>query len=188
MLLDIGAGIFLAILVSEVSAQSLTFSFVIAGIAFALLPDVDFIYHVFKKGTYRDAHRHREMLHYPLIFIPAGMLLIAIVNPIWSLLFGLAYLVHLVHDSIGIGWGVQWLYPFKKDHFSFLYIYRPAHQNRLPRQWLYRWKNEDIDSLSEQYGDKDWLRNIYLRGHPYAIIELLVLLAAVATLYYVYNM
>ena len=101
------------------------------------------------------------------------------------MLFALASLGHFIHDSIGIGWGVQWLYPFIKDHYSFFYIYKPRWRaERLPRRWLYIWKHDEIDALDARYGDPDWIRNIYFRGHPYAVTEFAVFLAAVLLFFF----
>jgi len=180
MLLDIGVGIFAAILFNHVFATPLTPLFLTAGILFALSPDIDFLF-VGKHAFGVKAYQHRDLLHHPLIFIPAGMILVALFNWQWALLFGLTVALHFAHDSIGLGWGVQWLYPFSKNHYSFFYIYESP-KGKLPKKLFYSWRHEDMDELEKNYGDKDWIKNIYLKFHPYAIVELLVFIAALIVL------
>ena len=78
---------------------------------------------------------------------------------------------------------MQWLWPFRDEHYSFLYIYRPPNRTGyLPRKWFYAWPHRDIEALAARYGDPDWIKNIYLRPHPYALVEYLSLAAAIAAL------
>lgn len=184
MLLDIGAGILLAIFTSELFNLPLTIAFLIGGVVFALFMDIDYIFHLGRGGSSKDAHKHRDLLHYPLLYIPLGMLVISFFNFAWAVLFGLCSFIHFLHDSIGIGWGVQWLYPFKEDHYTFFYRYQPWHTERLPKKVVYIWKHHDIDMLSKKYGDEDWVKNIYWHWHPYAIVEFLTFVFALIVLYF----
>jgi hypothetical protein len=92
-------------------------------------------------------------------------------------------LCHFVHDGIGIGWGVQWFYPIKENHYMFFYRYHAPSKPPIPFQYMYSWKPEEVDALAEKHGDPDWIKNIYFKWHPYAIAELLGLLIALAILY-----
>ncbi|MBI2010741.1 MAG: metal-dependent hydrolase [Candidatus Colwellbacteria bacterium] len=184
MLLDIGVGILLSIFTSNLFGLSLTGSFLISGIIFSLFADIDYIFHLIKGGDSKNAYKHRYLLHYPLLYIPAGIFVISFSNPDLAILFGFCSFAHFLHDSIGIGWGIQWLYPFKKDHYMFLYRYTPPHKERLPWQIIYIWRHDDIDALARKYGDEDWIRNIYWRWHPYAIIEFLTFIIALIVLYF----
>ena len=183
MLFDIGVGILLAIITTEFFNLPLTVAFLIGGVVFSLLIDIDYVFYLGGGGSSKYVHKHRDLLHYPLLYIPLGMLLISFFNFSWAVLFGLCSLFHFFHDSIGIGWGVQWLYPFKKDHYAFFYRYQPQHKERLPKKIVYIWKHEDIGALSEKYGDENWIKNIYWRWHPYAVIEFLVFVSALFILY-----
>ena len=184
MLLDIGAGIFASIIVSYASGIALTPKFIAGGIVFSLLMDIDFFLHFLRGGNTGNSHRHRDILHHPLIYVPLGAAILHFsVGGVWALLFSIASLAHFLHDSIGIGWGVQWLWPFSRNHFAFFYHSRPGYKERLPRKMLYVWRHEDIDKLAEKYGDKDWVKSIYLRWHPYAVAEALFLAAALLSLF-----
>ncbi len=186
MMLDIGVGILLAIFTSRLFEMPLTVVFVIGGAIFALLMDLDYLFHLYKEGSSKKAHKHRNSLHFPLLYIPLGTLIISFFSASWAVLFGFCSFAHFFHDSIGIGWGIQWLYPFRKEHYSFFYIYKPDRPEKLPNKFIYTWKHEDIDLLAKKYGDENWLENIYWRWHPYAIVEFLTfILALIALFFYV---
>ncbi len=183
MLLDIGIGILAALFVSAALHIHASAWFIIPGIIFALLPDFDALYYAIINHGMPKAHRHRDMMHIPLLFIPAGTLLLFFFSPAYALLFFVCTLAHFIHDSIGIGWGVQWLYPFNSDHFSFLYLYQPPGKTPLPKKIFYRWRHDEIDTLDGVHGDPDWVRNVYLHMHPYAIVEAAVFIVALLGLY-----
>lgn len=183
MFLDFASGIFIAIAVSWLYEVPLTVPLLCITVFFAFLPDVDYLLHLGKGGNSRNAHRHREGLHYPLLFIPVGTILLSFIGSMWAVAFAAAAFLHFMHDSIGMGWGVQWLYPFRTDHYTFFYHYRPKDTPKAPRKKLYIWKAHEIDTLAAIHGDPEWIRNIYLRWHPYAIVEFLSFLVALAALY-----
>lgn len=184
MLLDIGAGILLSIWIGSAWTLPISGIWIAAGILFTLSPDADYLIHLWLGGSSRNAHGHRDLLHHPLIFIPVGVLMLYPFGGPWSVLFGLCAFMHFVHDSIGIGWGIQWLWPFRDEHYGLLYhVQPPKHREvRLPRKLLYIWEHDKIDEISARYGDEEWIRNIYLRWHPYAIIEFIVFLIALTVL------
>lgn len=153
----------------------------IVGVCFALAPDLDFLLHIVRHWTSRNISHHREVLHVPLFYIPIGTLLLLPFGIMWSCLFVAASLAHFIHDSIGIGWGVPWLYPFTDDAYSFLYhLENTVDKPKIPHRWLYVWPRRKIDRLARRYGDPDWMKHIYLMPHPYAVIECVVLVTGVA--------
>jgi hypothetical protein len=185
MFFDIGIGIILAWLTSELFGVDFSFGLILFGVAASLLPDLDTLFHL-KSGKEVGSHKghdHRDLWHYPLIYIPLGAILISFFSSHYAFLFAVASLVHFLHDSVGIGWGVQWLYPFSTRHFSFLYHY-DVNRNNLPKKLIYNWRHDEVDKLSDQYGDRDWVKNVYLSWHPYAIIEFLVFVIAIGLLAY----
>src|ERR1043166_1457460 len=114
MFLDLGVGILAGLLLKEP---------VWLGIIFSLLPDIDALVNLAQFKSTRFAYHHRDLLHKPMVFAVLGVGLY-LFNSTLGALFLLCSLAHFVHDSIGIGWGVQWLWPFNTDHFSFLYLYQ----------------------------------------------------------------
>ncbi len=182
MLLDIGVGILLGVYVHSLGADMSLNTLSFWGALFALSPDADFMIHLFQGGRFHNSHRHRELFHNPLIFIPLGTLIVGLFNVYLAWLFFLASLSHMIHDSIGIGWGVRWLWPFKNNNYALGYRVRTGKHARLPRQRFYVWPNDKIDELSKKYGDPDWFRNTYLRWHPFAVFELAVFILALIVL------
>lgn len=185
MLLDIGVGILSALLASSLFDVELSFGLILFALIFSLLPDIDTLFHI-RKGRSIDSHKghdHRDVWHYPLLYIPAGTLIIGYFSSLYGFLFALTSFLHFFHDSIGIGWGVQWLYPFSRKHFSFFYHY-DVYRNNLPKHLIYSWRHKEVDELSEKYGDKNWIKNVYLKWHPYAIVEFFVFVVSLLVLYF----
>jgi hypothetical protein len=178
MPLDIGLGILIPITLSKIFGFELTNSFIYFGILFSLLPDIDFLLFKMLKLSGGD-HKHREILHFPILYIILGSILVYIFNQNLILLFIICSLFHFLHDSIGIGWGIQWFAPFNMNHYQFLYTANKG----MDRSLVYTYKPEELDKISEKYGDKDWFRNIYLKFHPYSLFELFVFIISLIVLY-----
>lgn len=187
MLLDIGVGILLGLAFDSASAAHSLQTFVSFGIFSALSPDLDFIYHLLRGGNAHNDQRHREVLHKPY-FLVVGWLLIAMLGSTsLAWLFVTGALSHFIHDSIGIGWGVQWLSPFRSDHFTFFYRVHTADKPKPPKRLVYVWRNSQIDELNREYGDEHWFANTYIKWHPFAVIELVFFIAAIVVLWLYIN-
>ena len=178
MPLDIGIGIFSAIIVGKLFGVELTPLLVGAGIVLANLPDLDGVYTFLRNGNdFKAVSKHRELIHYPLIYLPVGALAALPFGAEWSVLFLLASFGHFVHDSIGIGWGIPWLWPFTNKNYTFIYRYSPPGK-KLPQRLIHRWERDRLDELIDEYGDPDWLKNIYFRLHPFFVAEIAFFAAA----------
>ncbi len=169
MFLDIGIGILLSIWTSWFFRENLTFPLVLAGIAFALLPDIDFFVELIKHGSVggKIIREHRELIHFPIIYIPVAILIYAMFGVMWAVLFSLAIFVHFLHDSIGIGWGIKWFWPFSKRSYKLF----SEKNGKFSYQLVVSWNPEELAEVAANYGDPDWIRNFYLRFHPVAIAE-----------------
>ena len=184
MPLDIGIGIFSAIVVSKAFSVELTPLLVGVGAVLANLPDVDGVWTFLRNGNdFKAVSKHRELVHYPLIYLPVGALAALPFGAEWSVLFLLASAGHFLHDSIGIGWGIPWLWPFTNENYSFIYKYAPRWHAEHPRRLLYAWDRGRMDELIERYGDPHWFQNIYLRLHPFFVVELAFFVIALAVLW-----
>jgi LexA-binding, inner membrane-associated putative hydrolase len=182
MLLDIGVGILASIFLSHLFGAAVSPLFLSAGVLFSLLPDLDFLL-TFNKNVTAKAHEHRDLLHYPLLFIPVGATILFFFDHRLAALFIVTTFLHFLHDSIGLGWGVPWLYPFSRNHYAFFYQYDIA-RNTLPQKKFYAWSETEVNRLASQYGDKHWIKNIYLKFHPYAVIEALIFILALFVLFF----
>lgn len=187
MLLDIGVGIILGILFDSVSSAHNLITFISFGIFAALSPDLDFIFHLLRGGNTHNDQRHREILHKPYFLLVGWLVVATLLSPVLAWLFVVGALSHFVHDSIGIGWGIQWLSPFRTDHFTFFYRVHTADKAKPPKRSIYVWPNNKIDELNRRYGDENWFKNTYLKWHPFAVFELAVFLLAVSVLYWYLN-
>ena len=180
MFLDIGLGIIGAIIFSYISHIEISILVLVVSILFALLPDVDFIFKLVKHGgTKNIGHEHRDLLHYPLLYIPIGFLLIFLFSPNYAYLFVVLSLLHFMHDSIGIGWGILWAYPFSKRYYKFFSEKNGKSSMRL----FISWTRKEQQEVSAQFGDKNWFRNIYMRPSLISVIEFLFFIFALICLW-----
>ncbi len=183
MPLDIGIGIIMAIVASELFRVQLNFLLVLVGVIGALAPDFDYIVHLLQGGTSRNEQHHRELDHYPLLFVPIiGIIGWYLGGAPWSFLLAIGSLLHFIHDSIGVGWGVAWLFPFTTDAYSFFYLFQPPHKPSFSKRLVYVWRKNDIERLQRDYGDEEWLRNVYFSFHPLGIFEYAVMISSLGIL------
>lgn len=177
---DIGIGLVLGIVLgSNLGVSPLEAA--LLGALFTLLPDLDFLIHRIRRRPKVDDYQHRDLLHRPIPYLIAAGSICAVVAPS-ALPFVLsASLVHFLHDSVGIGWGVPWLWPLSRDHFGFVYhLANPTRRDGSQFQPYFRWSQSQLSQLVRAEGDPDWIRHIYMGLHPYALIEYTVLALGLA--------
>lgn len=86
------------------------------GVFFALLPDADVALKWLADATrLKRLVSHRQILHYPLVLVPIGLVVYQY-HPFTAWLLVLSVGAHFVHDSIGNIWGIQWFWPFSSSH------------------------------------------------------------------------
>ena len=181
MLLDIGVGILLAIWMNWVFGVQLSFWFVVFGAVLVLLPDVDFFIELLKHGSVggREVREHRNITHFPIIYIPVVAVIFAVWGPAGAIFFGLAVFAHFVHDSAGIGWGIKWLWPFSRKAYKCFSEKDGAFSRRL----LVAWTPDELVEVAAKHGHPDWFRYIYLRPHPINVLESGFFLMSLVALY-----
>lgn len=179
MILDIAFGIFGAIIFSNIMKTELSLFLVLFGIISTLLVDINLFPFIksFKLNKYH--HKHREFLHYPLLFLPIGFfgILISLNLPL-AIFFTISVLFHFIHDSIGIGWGIQWLYPFSKKYYKFF----SDEKNELSTRFMIIRTPEEQKAAVEKYGRNDWLKHYYLRPTIISITEYTAFVIAIMAL------
>ncbi len=182
MFLDIGLGILIAIWVSHFFGVPLTTGLLGFGVFFSLIPDIDFLVELFKHGSVggKFVREHRELLHFPILYAPLILCVYLIFGSMWALMLGFGLLGHFLHDSVGIGWGVKWLWPISKRSFKFFSERNGAFSRRL----LVSWSPQELPGVVAEHGDPHWMRNIYLRLHPIGVIEFLFFVGALIMLYF----
>jgi len=182
MFLDIGIGILLSIWTSWFFHTDLTFTLVLAGIAFALLPDIDFFVELIRHGSVggKVIREHRELTHFPIIYIPIAIFVFAIFGAMWTLFFILALFAHFLHDSIGLGWGIKWFWPFSRKAYKF---FSEENGKFSFHRLIVSWNSEELTKVVAGYGDPNWIRNIYFRLTPVAVIEFSFFIISLIILY-----
>lgn len=161
MPLDIGVGILAALGVAHWFGTEPTVFLIIIGVLCALLPDID-ILPVF----WRTHYDHRSWLHYPLLYVPLGVLVYMVFGSMYAALFVVCVLAHLVHDTIGIGWGVAWLGPFSKRKFLF-----PEKGRRQRHGFFMTWTPKEEAKMAEEFHDPQWVSHYYFRPNAIAFVE-----------------
>ena len=168
MFLDIAFGIFGAIIFANSQKVELSLFLILFGVISILLVDLNAFVPTKKYKLDKFHHNHRELLHYPLVFIPAGFVLALIIfNLPLAILFAVLSFLHFIHDSVGIGWGIQWLYPFSKKFYKFF----SDETNELSTRFLISWTPIEQEIAAKKYGRDNWIKYYYFRPTPISIVE-----------------
>lgn len=173
MPLDIGVGVLLSLAVSAGFGIEPSALFIVAGVVFALLPDLDIL-----PFLWPTAYNHRSFLHYPLSWVAPVTLVYLFVGPLWGTLFLLCVTSHFIHDTIGIGWGIAWLAPFSPRKFLF-----PEKGRRQQHGFFMTWLPEEEKEMASEHHDPYWVKTFYFRPNPIAYVEYGVLLIAILALW-----
>jgi membrane-bound metal-dependent hydrolase YbcI (DUF457 family) len=121
----------------------------IVALGAGLLPDVDMLRALIRSDwaflPAVSAHR-ASLLHTPPFALIVGLVVLAL--PItqraaWAAVAGAAVLVHLVLDSITIGPGVMWLYPWSETFYG-LSLADTRYGRDWGEQWLMRYINHPL--------------------------------------------
>lgn len=193
LLADVANGIFATLIVAALTGVEPSWHF-IAGVLFAMSPDLDALRSGASTASASNPYDHREGLHYPILFVFAGITLVYLV-PFWGWLFLLGSMFHFANDFYGTGWGVQILWPLTKRRYKFLgrranllkaILVEKGLWNILPHderrlRLIVSWSPEEITEYIQKYGEDDWIRKYYLRlnwisGIEYTLFVLAVIL------------
>ena len=173
MLADIGLGIIIAVWTSWHFAVEPSFALIIFGIFFSLLPDFDFLLAVFLQNAnkHNEIGRHRELSHFPILYGVLGFFVFLFWGKTFGTLFAFCILLHFLHDSVGIGWGVKWLWPFSDRAYKFF-----STQTGERAFQVASWNKVELDEVERKYGDPNWIRNFYFRPTLISVSEFFVFL------------
>ncbi|MBI4021941.1 MAG: metal-dependent hydrolase [Candidatus Andersenbacteria bacterium] len=170
MFFDIGIGLLVATIFGVATGSESPLLLLGIGVAGALWPDLDFsIWLARHKKVDHLAHRHRDLLHRPLALMPPLTLVVWLALG-WQAgaLFGITTVLHFIHDTIGHGWGIKWLWPLNNHYWCFRsFGGRPVR--------LYAWTLAEQDELPEKYGNRNWAKEVYSLSSPNLKKELYVL-------------
>lgn len=178
---DVGLGILSVIFVSFAYEVYDFRAFLL--LPLALLPDLDAIPEIMKKGrvaaSASNPRDHRELLHKPILWlVPLGFCWIEF-GYMGAVAFTMVFL-HFVHDSILTGWGVPWLWP-RRTRIKFFVNAR--NEPSLARcDWVRTWNEEQLRKDIVVYGDENWIEKYYLHTTSVSVIEYGVFFFAVLLL------
>lgn len=162
MFLDIGLGLLISLGVTSLYGVEPTLWIVLFSVACALLPDIDLL----MPSLWPAEHDHRTILHYPITYVPVVLAISVVAGPLYGVIAAVGILAHLVHDTIGLGWGIPWLAPYRYTKFLV-----PRSILRADFGWFMRWEPEDEAALVAAYREPHWIRTNYLRPSLNAMIE-----------------
>ncbi len=178
---DIGIGLLISVLASHVYEIDLSLKLALMSVLANLIPDLDIFVELAKRGKVggRVQGHHRELSHFPLTFVPLVWAVNYFFGGIWSFIIGLNLLAHFLHDSVGMGWGIKWWWPFSDKAYKFF----SNKDGSFSKRFIVSWKPQELKETIRKYGDDHWFRNYYLKLHPLAVFEFLFLFFSLVVLY-----
>ncbi len=197
ILADVANGLFAVLVATQLTSTDLAWWYIPAGIALAMSPDLDAIPELLKRGrvaaSSQFAHDHREALHFPILFLVAGTILLQF-DVFWGTLFLLATMLHFVNDLYGTGWGIPLLWPLTNRRYKLLgrranllkqilqekglWDTLPQDERRL--RLIVTWSHDELGEYIQNYGIDDWIDRYYLRINWISGIEYTLFLVAIA--------
>lgn len=188
MILDIAIGLLLGSYFN--TGDEMNYLLMILAILFCLLPDIDIFYYLFKKYIKKvDMIEHRSWTHFPLVYVPVYFTILYIENIFnikynISTLFLLSIVWHFVHDTLFIGWGVMWGWPFSKRKYKIF----PDRNGKVTGKLLLTWLPEDQENIIKWSGGSidGWLRHYYFKFNIVSALEYGVFLYTFIYIYFKY--
>lgn len=116
--MDLSCGVIEYAVISYLFGKSFDYKVLGLSVFFAFLPDLDFIPFVFlRKRLNLMTH---QMIHYPLILLPFGFVLVLLAGGEYmATLYLVGVTVHFINDTTDNLGGIKWLWPFINVYFSF---------------------------------------------------------------------
>lgn len=181
MFMDIGMGILIALGVASVFGVAPTPEVVIFGVLFALLPDIDFF--LTRIAAIRKViGEHRSATHFPLVHLVVSMVMYIFFGKVFATLYFICTFYHLVHDTLFLGWGIKWLWPYSNKSLSIFHD-----KGGVITSEVLVWGPEDDRRIRNEYASPNWVRDFYLRPGIIAFSEYGIFLAGFAALLYQYG-
>jgi membrane-bound metal-dependent hydrolase YbcI (DUF457 family) len=180
---DTALGILATFLVAYLYHISPTPLLFAVGVISAHLPDADSFLdpHFWRRGyvaAYADnPYDHRETLHKPLLWVLGIGTLYVFMSSLhaYIVLVGLGVMLHFIHDTVGTGWGIPWLWPFTRTRYK---LFATKENKALSFQLLTSWKRDELTEYIRRYGIENWVHVYYSRWSSVAILEMCVVVSS----------
>jgi len=177
--MDIGLGLIVGVILSQLTTLNYPVCLAL-GVASTLLPDLDYVWSLVV--NHRQPHsEHRDGLHYPLLLVPIVGLAGSLVAPVVGWVLALGTLLHFLHDSVGIGFGIKWLFPFRKNSYLFFFHLRTPASIDMPRKRFYSWDDAERNEMIRKYAYSKWIQYVYFRPNLFGMTEYAILVAGIIT-------
>ncbi len=175
MFLDIATGVVIGAVTGVVADGAVVPALALWGVVFALLPDVDFVVHrLWRRMDPHFDYLHRTLLHRPLVYVPV----VATLAWWWggaalAIVATLASLWHFAHDSTGVGFGVQWLWPVSDDWIGWRHRGLAQCVARADVPMVCRVPRQKVDAYvrAQTPPAQSWIAQTYLRPSATALVE-----------------
>jgi hypothetical protein len=179
MFLDIKLGLLWAFLVGLFFEQALTPGWILAGVSFALLPDIDFWIEYIERGTVggKIIGAHRTLFHNPIPYIPAALFIGTLFGPAWMTLFVLGVFGHFAHDLSGMGYGIRLFWPFS-DRWHKFFSSKDGEIHYDFDHFYCSWSPKEMRELVESRGNDNWIKEELRYMYEHRLSIFLKLLAA----------
>lgn len=165
MLIDFFIGALLGLGVAHFFDLPFSPWWLVLGMLFAVLPDIDFWIELVKRKTVGGTKLgdHRVLTHMPLLFVLPGIGLYLWAGAPVATLFALGLTWHFLHDANGMGYGYRLLWPFSQKFYKFFsdkdgnYCYDRRH-------FCVSWTRAEVEALHKKHGNDHWIQD-HLRHH-----------------------
>lgn len=158
---DVSFGIFSVSILASLFDVKLTPGIIILSMFFVLLPDIDVFveYPLRMLGKAQAYSYHQVYTHFPLLYVPPALVLMFF-DPFLGVLLLVNITLHLLHDSIGTGWGIAWLWPFNKNYYKFF----SGKDGSFSTNVVQVWNPPERSRIWSTYGDRYWVENLYINS------------------------
>jgi len=188
VLADFANGIFATLIAGVITDTEVVWWHVLIGIPLAMLPDLDAVPQLLRRGRVSTCvehpQDHREGLHYPFVFLVVAVGIV-LVEPFYGWLFLCATMLHFANDTYGTGWGVSWLWPLSNSRYKLLgrkvnrlkyILVKDGDWQRLPDgerrlRFVVSWGKDELRRYIRQWGIDEWVEPCYLRMNWIASTE-----------------
>lgn len=184
MLLDISTGILISFFVTKGFGVDLTPTVLTVGIIASLFPDIDILIYLFQTKILRQAPRnHRTWTHYPSLYILPTVVIWFMLEHVYGTVIMLGLLFHFIHDTLWLGWGVKWFWPYSSRSYKMF----PDRNGSITSIPLITWLPEEEKLLFQKYHNPNWIHDFYFRPTIVSITEYSVFIATLILLYFTYH-
>ncbi len=174
--MDVGMGILIAIVLGGILGIPVTATWIILGILFALLPDIDLLL-TRNKVICGVIGAHRSATHYPVLHVFLAYVVFIIAGKHVVILYAISIFYHLFHDTFFLGWGIKWLWPLSQRSLVICH----DKDGKISMNIL-TWLPTEEAAVKEKYRNPNWIQDFYLRPSFISVLEYGIFIISIAAL------